>query len=92
MKKALIVQGGWDGHQPKECAELFAAKLTERGFAVEVSATLDAFNDAAKLAPLSLIVPISRKTSSTPFSPAWASPVFTAGCAMRFAATSTGSG
>ena len=58
MKKALIVQGGWDGHQPKECAELFAAKLTERGFAVEVSATLDAFNDAAKLAPLSLIVPI----------------------------------
>lgn len=58
MKNALIVQGGWDGHQPKECADLFAAQLTARGFTVEVSATLDALNDAAKLASISLIVPI----------------------------------
>jgi hypothetical protein len=66
MKKALIVWGGWDGHQPKECAELFAAQLTERGFSVEVSATLDAFNAAAKLAALSLIVPIWTGGTLTP--------------------------
>lgn len=58
MKNALIVWGGWDGHEPKQCADLFAAKLSARGFKVDVANTLDAFNDAARLAPLSLIVPI----------------------------------
>ena len=58
MKNALIVWGGWDGHEPKPCADLFASKLATRGFKVEVSDTLDVFKDAAKLAGLSLIVPI----------------------------------
>ena len=58
MKNALIVWGGWDGHEPKQCADLFASKLATRGFKVEVSDTLDVFKDAAKLAGLSLIVPI----------------------------------
>lgn len=66
MKKALIVWGGWDGHQPKECADLFAAQLTARGFAVEVSPTLDVFLDTAKLATLSLIVPIWTCGTMTP--------------------------
>lgn len=66
MKKALIVWGGWDGHQPKECADLFAAQLIKRGFAVEVSSTLDAFLDTAKLATLSLIVPIWTCGTMTP--------------------------
>ncbi|HNC22967.1 MAG TPA: ThuA domain-containing protein [Opitutaceae bacterium] len=58
MKNALIVWGGWDGHEPKQCADLFAAKLSARGFQVDVANTLDAFNDAARLSSLSLIVPI----------------------------------
>jgi type 1 glutamine amidotransferase len=58
MKNALIVCGGWDGHEPKQCADLFAPKLAARGFNVEISDTLDVFKDAAKLAGLSLIVPI----------------------------------
>src|SRR5690349_18752369 len=57
MKKALIVHGGWDGHTPKECAALFATKLGERGFKVEVSDTLDAFRNPKLTADLSLIVP-----------------------------------
>lgn len=57
-KSALIVWGGWPGHQPKEVAAIFARALREDGFAVEVSDTLDAFRDADKLARLSLIVPI----------------------------------
>ncbi len=56
--KALIVWGGWDGHQPKEVAEIFRRVLKEEGFHPEVSDTLDAFNDAAKLNALSLIVPV----------------------------------
>ena len=43
MKNALIVWGGWDGHEPKQCADLFAAKLSARGFQVDVANTLDAF-------------------------------------------------
>jgi type 1 glutamine amidotransferase len=38
-------------------AEIFRRVLTEDGFAVEVSDTLDAFKDEAKLMGLSLIVP-----------------------------------
>jgi len=58
MKNALVVWGGWDGHEPKQCAEFFAPKLKERGFSVEVSDSLDVFLDPAKLAKVDLIVPI----------------------------------
>jgi type 1 glutamine amidotransferase len=57
-KSALIVWGGWDGHQPRQVADIFQRTLIEEGFAVEVSDTLDAFLDAEKLNSLNLIVPI----------------------------------
>jgi type 1 glutamine amidotransferase len=56
--KALIVWGGWDGHQPKEVGELFRRVLAEDGFDVRVSDTLDSFNDEAALRDLDLIVPV----------------------------------
>lgn len=58
MRKALIVQGGWDGHQPKEVSELFRQTLEQEGFEVEVSDTLDAFADGEELKTLDLIVPV----------------------------------
>lgn len=58
MKKALIVWGGWSGHEPQKCAELFSTLLIGRGFEVEVSDTLDSFLDEQKMAALSLVVPI----------------------------------
>ncbi|WP_028612206.1 ThuA domain-containing protein [Paenibacillus harenae] len=58
MKKALIVWGGWDGHEPKEVADIFRQVLTGEGFEVEVSDTLEAFADAEKLKGLDLIVPV----------------------------------
>lgn len=57
-RTALIVWGGWDGHEPQQVAEIFHRALTEKGFTVEVSDTLDAFLDADKLKALSLIVPV----------------------------------
>ncbi len=57
MKKALIVWGGWDGHEPQPVAEIFAAQLRRNDFEVEVSDTLDSFKDADKLKQLDLIVP-----------------------------------
>jgi len=57
-KKALIVWGGWAGHQPEKVAAVFEHALKEHGFAVEVSNTLESFQDAEKLKQLSLIVPV----------------------------------
>ncbi len=57
-KSALIVWGGWEGHEPEQGAALFAPFLQEQGFEVEVSHTLDAYLDESKLAALNLIVPI----------------------------------
>ena len=58
MKKALIVWGGWDGHEPDKVAEVFRSILAENGFEVEVSDTLESFADEAKLKGLDLIAPI----------------------------------
>jgi type 1 glutamine amidotransferase len=58
MKKALIVWGGWAGHEPRQCADLFAPILQDLGFAVEVSDSLDVYTDRARMEALSLIVPI----------------------------------
>jgi len=58
MKKALFVCGGWEGHTPRQSAELFAGWLRERGYDVERIDSLDVLTDAARLATLSLIVPV----------------------------------
>jgi hypothetical protein len=34
MKEALIVWGGWDGHQPRECADIIARLLRTEGLQV----------------------------------------------------------
>jgi type 1 glutamine amidotransferase len=58
VKKALIVWGGWDGHEPKPCADIAADLLRKDGFEVIVSNTLDSYTDEALMASLQLIVPI----------------------------------
>jgi type 1 glutamine amidotransferase len=57
-KKALMVWGGWEGHEPKQCVDIFAPFLREQGYDVEISNTLDAYLDSAKMQALSLIVPV----------------------------------
>jgi len=57
-RKALIVWGGWDGHEPKQVADIFRGVLESEGFAVEVSDTLESFADGARLKELDLIVPV----------------------------------
>lgn len=57
MKKALIVYGGWDGHEPEPISRLFQEMLEQEGYEVERSDTLDAYLDNAKLRSLDLIVP-----------------------------------
>ncbi|MBC7361455.1 MAG: ThuA domain-containing protein [Candidatus Aminicenantes bacterium] len=57
-KKALIVWGGWEGHEPKKCVDIFAPWLVEQGFEVEISDTLDAYLDLEKLKKLDVIVQV----------------------------------
>ena len=57
MREALIVWGGWSGHEPEQGAAIVGAMLEEDGFSVELSHTTKAFADPA-LRDLSLIVPI----------------------------------
>ena len=64
-RKALIVWGGWDGHQPREVAETFASVLRDEQFDVKVRDTLDAFLDRDKVMGLSLIVPVWTMGSIT---------------------------
>lgn len=66
MKSALIVWGGWLGHEPEQGAALFASFLREQGYDVEVSDTLDAYLDEAKMQSLDLVVPIWTMGSITP--------------------------
>ncbi len=56
QKTALIVWGGWAGHQPKETVDIFAPWLEEQGFEVEISNTLDSYLDAGKMSTLTLVV------------------------------------
>ncbi|WP_339165980.1 ThuA domain-containing protein [Paenibacillus sp. FSL R5-0341] len=58
MSKALIVWGGWDGHEPEQVAAIFERILKEEQFEVEVSNTLESYADAEKLLGLDLIVPL----------------------------------
>lgn len=49
MKKVLIFQGGWDGHEPKLTSARFARMMEEAGYAAEVHDTQDCLADAEKL-------------------------------------------
>jgi len=55
-RKVLVVWGGWEGHEPKKSVELFVPWLTEQGFDVEVSGSLDVYADPARMSGLALIV------------------------------------
>nr|WP_314258163.1 ThuA domain-containing protein [uncultured Devosia sp.] len=57
MKSALIVYGGWDGHEPEECAAIYRRWLHEDGYSVRTATETSAFADPS-IHDLSLIIPI----------------------------------
>ena len=61
-KRALIVWGGWEGHDPEAGARILANMLQAEGFEVQVETSTTAFLDPA-LDKLSLIVPIYTMSS-----------------------------
>jgi len=57
MKQALIVWGGWAGHEPEACASVVTGMLEQDGFKVVCENSTEAFADPA-LKDFNLIVPI----------------------------------
>ncbi len=57
MREALIVWGGWSGHEPEQCAKIICDMLEGDGFKVYVETATEALADPS-IRDLSLIVPI----------------------------------
>jgi len=57
MRSALIVYGGWEGHDPEECAAIYRRWLHEDGYSVRMATETSAFADPS-IHDLSLIIPI----------------------------------
>jgi len=57
MREALIVWGGWSGHEPEKGAHILSGMLEADGFKVYIENTTEAFADPA-IRDMSLIVPI----------------------------------
>jgi len=65
MREAMIVWGGWEGHDPEQCASIYRRWLHEDGFSVRMETETSAFADP-DLHRLSLIIPIMTMSSITP--------------------------
>ncbi|WP_314424422.1 ThuA domain-containing protein [uncultured Microbacterium sp.] len=55
-RTALVVRGGWEGHQPVEATELFLPFLRQNGFDVVVESDSEVYADAARMAEVDLVV------------------------------------
>jgi type 1 glutamine amidotransferase len=58
MKSALFIWGGWPGHEPEQCIDIFAPWLRKQGYKLEISNDLDVFLDEEKMMNLNLIIPV----------------------------------
>jgi uncharacterized protein len=62
-RRALVVRGGWDGHQPVETTDLFIPFLEANGFEVRVEDSPAVYADAEYMASVDLI--LQTNTMST---------------------------
>jgi type 1 glutamine amidotransferase len=65
-KSALVTWGGWEGHEPKQCVDIFAPFLRRVGYQVEVTDTLDCYLDTEKMRAMDLIVQVWTMSNITP--------------------------
>jgi type 1 glutamine amidotransferase len=65
MTSAVFIWGGWEGHEPRQCVDIFAPWLEAQGFDVAISSSLDTFLDHDYLRSHSLVVPIYTMSTIT---------------------------
>jgi len=56
QRRALVVRGGWAGHEPVKATDLFIPFLRAHGFAVEVAASPAPYADPELMAATDLVV------------------------------------
>jgi type 1 glutamine amidotransferase len=56
QRQALVVRGGWFGHQPVEATELFIPFLKDNGFTVRVEDSPEPYAEAGYMSSVDLIV------------------------------------
>jgi hypothetical protein len=58
MKKMMMVWGGWLGHEPKQCVDIFAPIMEQAGYQVDIFDNLDVYLDSDYLNNLDLITQV----------------------------------
>ncbi|MFM7582859.1 MAG: ThuA domain-containing protein, partial [Caldilinea sp.] len=66
MKKSLMVWGGWEGHEPRQCVSLFAPLMEAAGYSVEISDSLDVYLDADRMRQYAVITQVYTMSTITP--------------------------
>jgi type 1 glutamine amidotransferase len=64
--RALIVRGGWEGHQPVACTELFLDGLRADGFEPTIAETLEVYADQTVMTGVDLVVQCWTRGRLTP--------------------------
>jgi type 1 glutamine amidotransferase len=62
-KVALVVRGGWDGHQPVESTDSFVPFLEDNGYSVRIEESPAVYADADYMATVDLIVQANTMTT-----------------------------
>ncbi|MFI2666934.1 ThuA domain-containing protein [Micromonospora carbonacea] len=66
QRRALVVRGGWEGHEPVRATELFLPFLERSGYAVRIEESTDVYADADELAATDLVVQCVTMSQITP--------------------------
>ncbi len=57
-KKVIFVFGGWEGHEPEKCRDIFVPWMRSEGAEVKVFDNLDCYTDSVLMAETDLVVQI----------------------------------
>ncbi len=65
-RSALIVRGGWDGHEPVQTTDSVIPFLTDNGYQVRVEDSTKVYADAAYMATVDLVVQVMTMSTIEP--------------------------
>ncbi len=66
MKRSLMVWGGWEGHEPLQCVQIFAPLMGAAGFSVDIVNSLDIYTDVERLRSYNVITQVYTMSTITP--------------------------
>lgn len=65
-RTALVVRGGWDGHEPVQTTDSFIPFLTDHGYQVRVEDSTKVYADADSMATVDLVVQVMTMSTIEP--------------------------